>query len=73
MARDIEVKTRLSAEEYVALGHVSEHEGMTHAGLLRHLLKRKINDYVHEQMMMEHSGESKRAQLGPLQDGGNDV
>lgn len=67
MARDIEVKTRLTAEEYIALGHVAEHEGMTHAGLLRHLLKRKINQFVHEQIV-EQSGELPRAQSGPNQD-----
>lgn len=64
MARDIEVKTRLTAEEYVAMEALAEHEGMTHSGLLRHLLKVRINLFAHEQRM-DAEGEIRRAQSGP--------
>ena len=67
MARDIEVKTRLSAEEYIALTQLADHEGMTHSGLIRHLLKRKINQFAHE-LIVEQNDEKQRAQSGPHQD-----
>ena len=64
MARDIEVKTRLNAEEYVALEQIADHEGMSHSGLLRHLLKVRIRQFVHE-LMVDAGGEKPRAQPGP--------
>ena len=65
MARDIEVKTRLTAEEYVALEAIAEHEGISHSGLLRMLLKVRIRSFAHEQRM-DADAEIKRAQPGPV-------
>lgn len=64
MARHIEVKTRLTAEEYVAMDTLADHEGMTHAGLIRHLLKVRINQFAHEQRM-DAEEENRRAHSGP--------
>lgn len=79
MARDIEVKTRLTAEEYVALEALADHEGMSHSGMLRHLLKVRIRSFVHEQRM-DAEDENRRAKpgpkrgpFGPLQSGGEDL
>lgn len=66
MARDIEVKTRLTAEEYVAMEALAEHEGMTHAGLLRHLLKVRMYAFAHE-LIMGSDGEIDRPRSGPKQ------
>lgn len=66
MARDIEVKTRLTAEEYVALEQLAEHESMSHSGVLRHLLKVRIRSFVHE-LMMDQTERIDRPEPGPVQ------
>jgi hypothetical protein len=66
MARDIEVKTRLTAEEYVAMEALAEHEGMTHSGLLRHLLKVRMYAFAHE-LMMDAGHQIERPASGPKQ------
>lgn len=53
MARDIEVKTRLSSEEYLALNVIAEEEGMSHSGLLRQLLKARIRLHVHDSILAD--------------------
>lgn len=55
MTRDIIVKVGFNEDEYLAMAHVAESEGLSHSALLRTLVKARIRAFVMAQLSDEPS------------------